>query len=200
MNRFAKAIDYPQPSLSAIESGSRPISKVLATILTSRYNISSDWLLFGKGNMFNVEGMQQVSLEYDQKANVLFYDIEALAGNGLSVTKSEEVIERWHIPSLIGEHIAVSISGNSMEPTLKDGDKVIAKRVLSAADIRHNTIYILVYDGAPVIKRVHLVQGGLELRSDNVFYAAVIADVTLVGDMYLVVGYYRDMGFGVVSL
>jgi transcriptional regulator with XRE-family HTH domain len=49
MNRFAKAIDYPQPSLSAIESGSRPISKVLATILTSRYNISSDWLLLEKG-------------------------------------------------------------------------------------------------------------------------------------------------------
>jgi phage repressor protein C with HTH and peptisase S24 domain len=148
--------------------------------------------------MFNVEGMQQVSLEYDQKANVLFYDIEALAGNGLATMKNEQVVERWHIPSLIGEHIAVSISGNSMEPTLKDGDKVIAKRVLSAADIRHNTIYILVYDGAPVIKRVHLVPGGLELRSDNVFYAAVIADVTLVGDMYLVVGYYRDMGVFVV--
>jgi hypothetical protein len=196
MNKFSKIIDYPQPSLSAIESGTRPIPMLLAEILTNRYNVSSDWLLFGKGKMFVADDFPESNPPV--RWNVSLYNIDALAGIGMDINKHEEIIERWYIPSLAGDHIAVTVKGNSMESTLMDGDKVIAKHVTSPEDIRHNSIYIIVYDGSPMIKRMHLVPGGVELRSDNVFFPAIIADMTKVGDMYKVVGYYRS--FNVVLL
>ena len=199
MRKFANEINYAQPSISAIESGLKPIPIKIAEILSNRYQINADWLLFEIGEMFSNDSSGNQQTDIENRPNVTFYNIEALAGTGMDVMKNEEVLDRWHIPSLVGDHIAVTIKGNSMESTLMDGDKVIAKRVESPEDIRHNGIYIIVYDGSPIIKRVYLVPGGLELRSDNVFFPAIIAEMPKIGDMYKVVGYYREFGIYFVS-
>lgn len=199
MRKFANEINYAQPSISAIESGQKPIPVKIAEILSNRYQVNADWLLFEIGEMFSngTSGNQRSDIE--RKTNVSLYNIDALAGIGMDINKHEEIIERWYIPSLAGDHIAVTVKGNSMESTLMDGDKVIAKHVTSPEDIRHNSIYIIVYDGSPMIKRMHLVPGGVELRSDNVFFPAIIADMTKVGDMYKVVGYYRSFGVTLIT-
>jgi phage repressor protein C with HTH and peptisase S24 domain len=194
---FANVINYAQSNLGHMEVGRKDVPISIAEILSKKYNVSSDWLLFGIGSMYNDDTVKPGEIS-PIRWNVSLFNIDALAGIGMDINKHEEIIERWYIPSLAGDHIAVTVKGSSMESTLMDGDKVIAKHVTSPEDIRHNSIYIIVYDGSPMIKRVHLVPGGVELRSDNVFFPAIIADMTKVGDMYKVVGYYRS--FNVVLL
>ncbi|KAB1089492.1 helix-turn-helix transcriptional regulator [Neorhizobium galegae] len=63
----------------------------------------------------------------------------------------------------------LNIRGDSMEPTLRDGD--IALVDTSIEDIIDNAIYVLLVGNRLLIKRIHiLISGALRLISDNPVY------------------------------
>jgi len=52
---FAERLDVKQAYISAIELGKNQVSGQMLSILIERFNVSADWILTGKGQMFLVE-------------------------------------------------------------------------------------------------------------------------------------------------
>lgn len=63
----------------------------------------------------------------------------------------------------------IRVAGDSMAPTLHDGDDILVDRG-DAADRLRDGVYVLRIDEAVVVKRVVLRPGGLAIRSDNKAY------------------------------
>jgi hypothetical protein len=83
---------------------------------------------------------------------------------------------------------AIYVRGDSMAPTLNDGDTVLID--VSRTQVRDDSIYALVYGGDLYIKRLFRIPGGgLELRSDNPRHlnrevtGGAMADVHVLGEM-----------------
>ncbi len=129
-------------------------------------NIDSDVFFFEEKNMFIM----------NNTPNVKLYDIDAIAGFASNSQQVEMVLEEWYIPILKGDHLAVSVKGSSMESSLYEGDFIVIKKITDPDEIKHNTVYLFIYEGAPLVKRLHLNQGQIELRSDNTFHATIHAN------------------------
>lgn len=63
--QFANTIGISRSSLSEIENGTAPITERTIIAISSRFNVSEDWLRTGKGEMFNI-----IDKKYDE-----FFDI-----------------------------------------------------------------------------------------------------------------------------
>ena len=104
------------------------------------------------------------------------FDVEASAGFG-SVAQSEKVADsfafnkRW-LSSQLGVHseqvVFVSVKGDSMQPTLEDGDMILVD--LSHQQVNCEGIYLLQTEDGLMAKRLKHQQGVIEVSSDNPNY------------------------------
>ena len=63
----------------------------------------------------------------------------------------------------------ITARGDSMEPTIRDGDQILIDT--SVSEVRDNGIYCVVYGNMLLVKRVHpRMNGSLQLISDNDVY------------------------------
>jgi hypothetical protein len=80
----------------------------------------------------------------------------------------------------------IRVAGESMAPTLNDGDDIMVDRSDAAARLRDG-IYVLRMDDALMVKRLALTprRGRISIRSDNALYPAfedvALRDIALVG-------------------
>jgi phage repressor protein C with HTH and peptisase S24 domain len=118
----------------------------------------------------------------DELVSVPVVEVSASAGGGALNEEAPDVIGHWRLPrSLLERELKVhehsvqlvSILGDSMSPTLSDGDKVLV-------DLAHKRpsppgIYVL-WDGTGLVaKRIEVVPGEsprVRLHSDNPLYSA----------------------------
>jgi phage repressor protein C with HTH and peptisase S24 domain len=68
----------------------------------------------------------------------------------------------------------IRVAGDSMEPTLCDGDDILVDRNVSA--IKPGAIHVLRLDDMLVVKRLVRTDGGYIIRSDNPAYADIRVD------------------------
>ena len=112
----------------------------------------------------------------DEFALIPFYDVRAAAGSGATNDHERQVgrlafRNDWiHARRLSSRQlVAITITGDSMAPALKDGDLVVVdtRETHPVSD----GIYILVTDNSLIAKRVQLAAtGGIWLHSDNPAY------------------------------
>ena len=116
-------------------------------------------------------------------------NVQASAGNG-ALTWSEEPVdflafqESWlRARNISPKHARVlTTKGDSMEPTIRDGDVLLIDTSIDR--VRDNTIYIVVYGGLVLVKRVHgKFDGSLMLMSDNERYPPEIVAAHDVPDL-----------------
>lgn len=106
------------------------------------------------------------------------YDVRASAGPGALAEEDRELSrlafpERW-LRKLAGDPARLSIiavRGDSMEPTLSEGDEILVDRGDGGERLRDG-IYVLRAEEALVVKRLALnpATGSLTIRSDNPGY------------------------------
>lgn len=127
-----------------------------------------------------------------QFKTVTEYDIRASAGDG-ALTSEENVRSQWPFdPSYISDFLGLStndlaiieVRGDSMEPTLSSGDRVMVH--LADKQISQPGIFIIYDGGGTVIKRVEKIPGQdkIVLISDNPLhtrYEVSGDDVQIVG-------------------
>jgi phage repressor protein C with HTH and peptisase S24 domain len=106
------------------------------------------------------------------------YDIAGSAGGG-AIISSEQVVDylafksEW-VRNTLGvarkDLALISVKGDSMQPTLSDGDMILIDR--SRSGVEDSGVYVLQLEGALMVKRVqrHL-DGSLTVMSDNPKYA-----------------------------
>lgn len=207
---FAKSLNISPSTLWEYLKGRIPPADLIARIC-EQYGVSEAWILSGEGPMLRSdqgaepvgEPMMTVVSEsaaaYDV-AGELFgftlvprYAVTAQAGAG-AVVEEEAITDRlafrteWlrqNFTAAPADLALLDIRGDSMEPTLADGDMVLIDRTRTG---QASGIYVLNISGELVAKRLILQPGGtVEIRSDNPLYGArVVADAAL--DQLVVVG------------
>ncbi|MEH6725027.1 MAG: S24 family peptidase [Hyphomicrobiales bacterium] len=121
------------------------------------------------------EGPANAAHTTPQFSTVTEYDIRASAGDG-ALTSEENIRSKWPFePSYISDFLGLStqdlaiieVRGDSMEPTLSSGDRVMVH--LTDKQISQPGIFIIYDGGGTVIKRVEKIPGQdrLVLISDN---------------------------------
>ncbi|MAU41905.1 MAG: peptidase S24 [Kordiimonas sp.] len=123
------------------------------------------------------EGLEATA-PLDEYVLINVYDIEAAAGAG-SVVDSQVIGDRlafkrsWIKSSSSATNdnlIVISVSGDSMVPTLMDGDHILVD--LNETHVRRDGIYVIRYDDMLQVKRVsiHPVDKTYTVKSDNPLY------------------------------
>ena len=171
---FSKALGITQNAYTNYIQGKRDIPTSLAYKIKQLYDINLDWLLTGKGEM--IKSTKDIS-DCSKDKNIIYIDKLSLqAGAGAGIYNFEvETIEKVPIPLSLfktpqnPDHLKIiQVSGDSMEPTLKDGDYVIINTAQKSAN---DGIYALIYDNSVIIKRVQFcLNGNIKIISDNPKY------------------------------
>ena len=160
----------------------RKISFKHAQRLSEYYQVRLDFMTKGEFPIFEdevVEGSHRASeseVRYVEsgKSNIIFSTAAAFASNTFGMENNQEQTHHFHIPGIHGEHVAFVIDGNSMYPTINNGDMVICRFLNTGERVHENQIYVIrTYDNNLLVKRVQQILGEnkeiiqLKLISDN---------------------------------
>lgn len=78
-----------------------------------------------------------------------------------------------HVEPLVTPWVVARVSGPSMTPTVRSGDRLLVRRVTGATTVRHDDVVLARFPARPellVVKRVrHAVPGGHWVEGDNPF-------------------------------
>ncbi|MGK0365394.1 MAG: SOS-response transcriptional repressor LexA [Saprospiraceae bacterium] len=142
------------------------IFKVNANYL---FGISDDIFLPGyEGNDISVRGMSERNRSV--RRNITLVPYRALAGYALEHQQNDfmEELPKFSVPNLEGDLVAFEISGDSMMPTITNGDIVVCEPIERGVSLRDNHVYVVVTD-VVVAKRIQQSRdkNNMLLISDN---------------------------------
>lgn len=146
VSECAKALKTTTTILAEIRKGNRGvphslIEKIMKFDYTPNY-------LYGR------EDEEEIPL------NINYVPVDIHAGNSkanISEIVKDNQLERFRFPSFMnleGELFAFNVKGDSMEPTINDGDLVICRKFENPTTIVDGNIYVVLYDNEFVVKRL----------------------------------------------
>lgn len=202
---FAKILGVSKESLASYERG----DNIPDAAVAGRYRdlgVDLNWLLTDKepptpGLMMPLsrEGAHLIAL-IQNSVIVPRYDIQASAGRGKLVQSQDvsdhfAVSRQWLLRNLPGWASAgadigiLEGSGDSMEPTVRDGDIIMLVRDPPDFVVERGGIFVLTVDGRLLLKRLHIhMNGDLSVISDNKEYPVETIPMKEVNDRVIVHG------------
>ena len=164
---FSEKIDLAAQSLARYEKNKVNPSMEFIAKLTDMFNINSNWLLTGKGEMF-------ISNDTTKNSDNYFIDllnVRAGAGEGIYnyVIETVDIISLdksfFRTPINTNKIKGIQVDGDSMELTLRDGDYVL---IDENTIFGVNGIYAIQLGGQILIKRLQFkMDGTILIISDN---------------------------------
>lgn len=126
------------------------------------FGISDDMFLEGFSTHGEIPTRSLKERSINQRSNIFLVPDRALAGYALEYSDNSyiENLQKFSIPGLEGNLFAFEISGDSMTPTITNGDLVVCETVERGMPLRDNHVYVIVTD-AVVAKRIQ------QIRIDN---------------------------------
>lgn len=176
-------------AFSEVDNASKTLQQQFGLSRRAADDITVSWFLNGDGalGLKGEKGAGSASIGVkggrnpvnDGMVEIPVLDVEASAGFG-AVASSETAHtrfgfdERWlrHLTSAKSASLSiVGVKGDSMEPTLSDGDEVLVDASDHGSRLRDG-IYVLRADDALVVKRIAIKPGGrqITIASDNPAY------------------------------
>lgn len=186
---FGAIMGIAQTSYANYENGRSSIPASLLEMLSAKLNINLNWLITGEGSMYLNEGNEKPNCIEETKAyeNIKEEDSDTLlipmtnmklsAGRGWDWESDESFTgELLPVPMKIAKRfstdnlIAATVKGDSMEPTLHDGEPVAYVREFENGD----GIYALAILDEVYIKRLSIdkLKREVTIISDNPKYPA----------------------------
>ncbi len=177
---LAKKLGTYNHVVNSILKGQRNITVDQLYKLFEMYGVNANYVFGNSEDMF-LEGSSLYtiptrSLYERQKSgrdNITLVPDRALAGYATAHQNREylDSLQKFSIPNMDGPLIAFEISGDSMLPTITNGDVVICEALERGEPLRDNQVYVIVTD-VVVAKRIQQVKDGsvvrqLRLISDN---------------------------------
>lgn len=177
---LAEKLGISQNALSQYENGQRKLPDETKQALADLLHINIDWLVTGRGSMeTSPESAQAETGEEIVYLDIL--DVKASAGYGI---ENYEPGVKGRMPFVASalkphDHKSVKIfevSGDSMEPTLMNGDLVM----FAQGDTSGNGIFLLNRNGELFVKRLRQYPGvhRITVISDNPRYPTEEVDMT----------------------
>ncbi len=201
--QFAMALDYLPQSLSEILKLRRDVTIELLRKSVEVYNINPVYLYTGDGPMFMSEdvsnNMRMLTIVTNASGDekILHVPVPAQAGYASEINNPTfiEELPAYTLPDYkykVGTHRSFDVAGDSMEPTLFEGDKVICSYLepnLWTNSIKDNYVYVVVTRGDVLVKRVYNKINENKrfiLVSDNDYYDPYPVDIVDVKEMWYV--------------
>jgi len=185
--QFALSLDYLPQSLSEIQQGRRDVTIDLIRKAVEEYRFSPMYLFSGEGSMFVSEedhtGFRLLTIVTDPMEGERIIHVPEPAQASYAGEKAEPAFIRdlptFSLPDFkfqAATHRSFDVAGDSMEPTLFEGDKVVCSFLepnLWESSIKNNYVYVVVTRADVLVKRLVnniRTDRSVELYSDNDFY------------------------------
>ena len=178
---IAKKLDTYNHVVNSILKGQRNVTVEQLTKLFNHYGVNANFMFGLSEEMFlrnhpannDLETRPVSEISLYGRNNIKLVPNLARAGDALNPDNRESVDEfpRFSVPGMDGDLWAFEISGDSMLPTVTNGDLVICEKLERNEPLRDNQVYVIVSD-VVVAKRVQQIKAGnntsaLRLISDN---------------------------------
>ena len=157
---LADTLKCNQATIADYEKGRIEPSLRILKLITENYNISSDWLLTGNGEMFGEQSKKEIS-----KTPRIQLPIEGEISAGEPLEISEDYPGKYvSVPSEvltgnINYYYAFLVNGNSMQPEICHNDVVIIQEKKKLDDVL-NKICAVRVDGELTLKKLILDKDG----------------------------------------
>lgn len=156
---LGKVLDIQKAAISKYENGRAEPSTEVLKKMSAYFGVSIDYLL----------GNSPAKLSAQKLGRGVRIPVLGRVVAGIPIEAVEEIIDYEEIPksmSATGEFFALQVKGDSMLPTLKDGDVVIVKKqpTVDSGDIA----IVLVNGNEATVKEVKESPGGITLIGHNV--------------------------------
>lgn len=161
---YAQSVHIDPSAFAKKLKGSLPVTNNDLDKLEKFGKISKDWLLTGEGSMLSEPSTPS------PRSAVPVYDVDVTCGLTEPRTYADMPLEGYiDIPSISKDAIIVKSHGDSMLPTVHDGDYVAIRRIDTWDYIMFGNIYVVELPDYRAMKRIR--KGSDEahvvLRSDN---------------------------------
>ena len=201
--QFALTLDFPPQNLHEICNQKRDVTIDLLKKAIEHFRLSAEYLFEGKGKMFTKDedglGFRLLTIVTDQynAEKIVHVPIPAQAGyiSEMADPTFYSELPTFSLPDYrytAGTHRSFDVDGDSMDPVLEDGDKLICSFVEPThwlSSIKDMSVYVVVTRGDIVVKRVvnRIEESGvLQLVSDNDYYQPYDIDINDVRELWYV--------------
>ncbi len=184
---FALSLEYLPQSLSEILKGRRDVTIELLRKAVALYKINPVYIMTGDGPMFMTDETNQsfrvLTTIRTPKDDELIIHVPQPAQSSYAAELGDpsfiSELPTYSLPDYkykVGTHRSFDVPGDSMEPTLFEGDKVVCSFLdptLWESGIKDNFAYVIVTRSDVVVRRVrNLINDSkeLELLPENTFY------------------------------
>jgi hypothetical protein len=185
--QFALSLDYLPQSLSEILKGRRDVTIELLRKAIATYKMNPVYIMTGDGPMFMTEETNQsfrvlTTIQTPNEDELIVHvplPAQSVYASELGDPSFVQDLPTYSLPDYkykVGTHRSFDVPGDSMEPTLFEGDKVVCsflEPTLWESGIKDNYAYIIVTRSDVAIRRVRNFiseNKELELFADNNFY------------------------------
>ncbi|NJC24871.1 S24 family peptidase [Neolewinella antarctica] len=184
---FALSLEYLPQSLSEILKGRRDVTIELLRKAVATYKINPVYIMTGDGPMFMTDETNQsfrvlTTIRTPQDDELIIHvpqPAQSSYSSDLGDPAFVQDLPTFSLPDYkykVGTHRSFDVPGDSMEPTLFEGDKVVCsflEPTLWESGIKDNFAYVIVTRSDVVVRRVKNLIGEskeLELLPENKFY------------------------------
>lgn len=207
--QIAEKIGMHPQCLSDILKHKREVTSKILEQAVEHLNLNAVYLLNGQGEMFcadsTIETQSTAYSNDDVSSQITYVPIAAQAGYIEQIMDPifEGDLPKFSLPNqkfLQGTLRCFDVAGDSMEPTLIDGDKIICRKVDNDSwlnNIKSDFVYVIITDNGIVVKRLQnnlKTKGTITLISDNERYTSVELDGSEIKEVWTVVmkiNYFR---------
>lgn len=201
--QFALSLEYLPQSLSEILKGRRDVTIELLRKAVEMYKINPVYIYTGEGPMFMSEEDHKsfrvltIVTNVQDDERIVHVPVPAQAGyaSELSDPTFIQDLPTFTLPDYkykVGTHRSFDVAGDSMEPTLFEGDKVVCsflEPTLWETSLKDNYVYVIVTRGDVVVKRLFnklKAEKKVLLHSDNDAYTPYQVNVGDIREIWYV--------------
>ena len=201
--QFALELEYLPQSLSEILKGRRDVTIEVIRKAIEVYRMNPLFIFTGEGALFLQENdnnnvhVLTVVTDVSDDERIVHVPIPAQTGyvSELNDPNFVKNLPSFTLPDYkykVGTHRCFDISGDSMEPTLFEGDKVVCSYIepgLWESGIKDNYVYVIVTKEDIVTRRVVnqlKTTKVLEVQSDNNYYDAYAIPLSSIREIWYV--------------
>ncbi len=182
---LANKLDTYNHVINSILKGKRNITVEQLSKLFDIYNVNANFLFglseekFREGGIASgdMDAIPTSSMTFGGRSNITLVSDKVKAGYAIGHQDPSYLddLPKFSIPSISGSNlIAFEIDGDSMMPTITQGDLVVCEPLERDSPIYDNHVYVVVTD-VLVAKRVQQIRSGSEVKelrliSDNKIY------------------------------
>lgn len=152
--------------------------------LSRKFNLSPDWLEYGREPKYLYTGKKEEKENRDSKSveeSAFFIRLPKIKNSSLAEpctgSENEGILHTFDAAWIkrfgnINEMVLMDVTDDSMSPTLSLGD-IVMVNCSSITELNSESIYVVQYNNQIIIKRLTPFQDGYCLKSDNPKYNPV---------------------------